>query len=166
MPVCTLPKLRLDGFAVRDPGVTPVPDNGMLSVGLEALLVSERVPPAAPADCGANTTLKLGLLWLGAKVKGRFKPFTANPLLVTAACVMVTLEPPELVRVSVRVWLLPVCTLLKLSAVGVDDSEPGPVPEPESGTFRVEFEALLANAMLPLAAPAASGAKVTLKLVL
>ena len=103
MPVCTFPKLRLDGFAVRVPGATPVPERAMLSVGLEALLVREREPLAAPADCGANTTLKLGLLWPGAKVKGRFKPFMVNPLPVTAACVMVTLEPPELVRVSARV---------------------------------------------------------------
>jgi hypothetical protein len=56
-----LPKLRLDGFAVRVPGVVPVPDRGMLSVGLEALLVMERLPLATPADCGAKTTLKLGL---------------------------------------------------------------------------------------------------------
>jgi len=103
LPVCTLPKLRPDGFAVRLPGVTPVPDRGMLSVGLEPLLVRERVPLAAPVDCGANTTLKLGLLWPGAKVKGRFKPFTVNPEPVTAACVMLTLEPPELVRVAARV---------------------------------------------------------------
>ena len=40
------------------------------------------------------------------------------------------------------------------------------MPEPESGRFRVELEALLANVMLPLAAPAACGTKVTLKLVL
>ena len=101
-PVCTLPKLRLDGFAVRAPCVTPVPDKGILSVGLEALLLREREPLAAPADCGAKTTLKLGLLCPGAKVKGKFKPFTVNPLPVTVACVMVTLEPPELLRVSAR----------------------------------------------------------------
>jgi len=103
LPVCTLPKLRLDGFAASTPPVTPVPDKGILSVGLEALLVRERVPLAAPADCGAKTTLKLGLLWPGAKVKGRFKPFTVNPLPVTAACVTVTLEPPELVTVPAKV---------------------------------------------------------------
>jgi len=98
-----LPKLRLDGFAASAPPVTPVPDKGILSVGLEALLVRERVPLAAPADCGAKTTLKFELLWPGAKVKGRFKPFTVNPEPVTAACVMLTLEPPELVRVAARV---------------------------------------------------------------
>jgi hypothetical protein len=47
--------------------------------------------------------LKLELVWPGAKVKGRFKPFKVNPEPVTAACVTVTLEPPELVRVSARV---------------------------------------------------------------
>ena len=102
LPVCTLPKLRLDGFAVRFPGATPVPEREMLSVGLDALLLRERDPLAARADCGAKTTLKLGLLWPGAKVKGRFKPFMVNPLPVTTACVMVTLEPPELVRVSAK----------------------------------------------------------------
>ena len=79
-----------------------MPEREMLSVGLEAVLVRERELLAAPADCGANTTLKLGLLWPGAKVKGRFKPFTVNPLPATTACVTVTLEPPELVRVSTR----------------------------------------------------------------
>ena len=103
MLTCTLPKLRLDGFAESAPGVTPVPDRGILSVGLEALLVRERVPFAAPADCGAKTTLKLGLLWPGAKVKGKFKPFRVNRLPVTAACVTVTLEPPELVTVPAKV---------------------------------------------------------------
>jgi len=80
-----------------------VPQREMLSAGFKALLVRERVPLDAPTDCGANITLKLGLLWPGAKVKGRFKPFTVNPEPVTAACVMLTLEPPELVRVSVKV---------------------------------------------------------------
>jgi len=61
---------------------------------------------------------------------------------------------------------LPVCTLPKLSPAGIGDSELGAMPEPDSGRFSVELEALLANAMLPLAAPAACGAKMTLKLVL
>ena len=103
MLTCTLPKLRLDGFAERVPGATPVPEREMLSVGFKALLVRERDPLDAPADCGANTTLKLGLLWPGAKVKGKFKPFTVNPPPVTAACVIVTLEPPELVTVPAKV---------------------------------------------------------------
>jgi len=79
-----------------------VPQREMLSAGFKALLVRERVPLDAPTDCGANITLKLGLLWPGAKVKGKFKPFTLNPLPVTAACVIVTLEPPELVTVPAR----------------------------------------------------------------
>ena len=80
-----------------------MPEKEMLSVGFKALLVREKYPLDAPVDCGANTTLKLGLLWPGAKVKGRFKPFTVNPLPVTAACVIVTLEPPELVTVPANV---------------------------------------------------------------
>ena len=92
-------------MAVRAPAITPVPESGIFSVGLEALLVMARLPLTTLADCGANTTLKLGLLWPGLKVNGRLKPLMLNPAPVAAACVMVKLVPPELVRVSVRVLL-------------------------------------------------------------
>jgi hypothetical protein len=79
---------------------------------------------------------------------------------------MVTLEPPELVNVSDRVWLLPTCTLPKLRLVAVAVSAPGVVPVPVSGTFNVGFDALLVTARLPLADPPAVGVNVTLKLTL
>ena len=103
-----MPKFRLVGFALTSPGVTPVPETRTFSVGLEALLVMTRLPLTPPADCGANTTLKLGLLWPGPKVKGRLKPLMLYPAPVVVACVTVKLEPPELVSVSVKVLLLPV----------------------------------------------------------
>ena len=79
---------------------------------------------------------------------------------------MVTLEPPELVKVSDRVRLLPTCTLPKLRLIAVAVSDPGVTPVPESGTAMVGFEALLVMDRLPLADPPVVGANFTLKLVL
>ena len=79
---------------------------------------------------------------------------------------MVTLEPPELVRVSDSVWLLPTCTLPKLRLVAVAVSDPGVTPVPESGTLNVGFDALLVMARLPGADPPVVGVNFTLKVVL
>ena len=49
-PTCTLPKLKLAGLAVRDPGVAPVPDSGTLTVGSEASLRIETLPLTCPLD--------------------------------------------------------------------------------------------------------------------
>ena len=79
---------------------------------------------------------------------------------------MITLEPPELVRVSESVWLLPTCTLPKLRPVAVAVSAPGVTPEPDSGMPRVGFDALLVMARLPGADPPVVGVKVTLNVTL
>ena len=79
---------------------------------------------------------------------------------------MVTLEPPELVRVSESVWLLPSCTLPKLRLVAVAVSDPGVTPVPESDTFNVGFDALLVMERLPLADPPVVGVNFTLKVAL
>lgn len=83
--------------------VAPAPESATLSVGLEASLVIARVPLNDPVDCGANTMLKLGLLWSGPKVKGRLSPLMLNPAPVVVAPVTITLDPPELTSVSVSV---------------------------------------------------------------
>src|SRR5271169_2508976 len=79
---------------------------------------------------------------------------------------MVTLEPPELVRVSGRLWLLLTCTLPKLNEVEFAVSDPCVTPLPESATAKVGFDALLAIEILPVVDVAAWGAKATLKLTL
>jgi hypothetical protein len=79
---------------------------------------------------------------------------------------MVTLDPPELVSVSDKVWLLPTCTLPKLRLVAVAVSDPGASPDPESGIPRLGLDALLVTARLPLDDPADVGVKVTLKVAL
>ena len=77
-PTVTVPKLRLVGFAPRVPGVTPVPDKGMVSVGFEALDVIVMLPLALPADDGANETLKVALC-PAFSVTGVVIPLKLNP---------------------------------------------------------------------------------------
>jgi hypothetical protein len=50
LPTWTFPKFKLGALAAKDPGVTAVPVTGTVSVGLEALLVMERLKLSAPAD--------------------------------------------------------------------------------------------------------------------
>src|SRR5579863_110242 len=165
LPIVTFPKLKLRALAVSNPGVTAVPARGITSVGFGALLVIERLPLAAPADCGANCRLKL-VLWPAPRVKGKIKPFTLKPEPERVPCVIVTPEPPVLVRISAAVWLLPTWTVPKLMLEGFAVSEPVARPVPESGRLREASEAVLTNATLPLTAPAACGANATLKFVL
>ena len=83
LPTVTLPKLRLVGLAPSVPGVTPVPDKGMVSVGLDALDVMVMFPVVLPADDGANETVKVALC-PAVKVTGVVIPVKLNPLPLTA----------------------------------------------------------------------------------
>ena len=58
----------------------------------------------------------------GSQLVGKVKPLRLNPEPVVLAAEIVTLIPPELVRVSVRDALLPVVTLPNPRFVGVDVS--------------------------------------------
>jgi hypothetical protein len=107
LPVCTLAKLTVEGLAVSDPAVTPVPESPTARDEFDALLTRARLPLAAPLAWGANATLKL-VLCPAARVKGKPIPLKLNPEPVAEAWVMVTLDPPEFVRVSDAVWLMPV----------------------------------------------------------
>ena len=68
--------------------------------------------------------------------------------------------------VSVWLWLVPSCTFPKLKLVGFPVRVPAVAAVPLSATLREGFEAFEVIATLPLALPAAAGAKVTLKEVL
>jgi hypothetical protein len=162
LPTCTVPKLT--GPALRDPGATPTPDRGMVSVDAGLLVVIARFTLLLPAAWGENTTLN-EVLAPAARVSGRLRPRTVYPAPV-ADWVRVMLEPPELAKVSGKLWLLPFCTLpkLRLGALGV--SPPAVSAVPETGAVSVGFEALLAIARLKLSIPAACGANITLKAVL
>jgi hypothetical protein len=58
LPIRTLPKLMLEGFADSTPCV-PVPLSAMERVGLVAFVEIAIVPEAAPAAVGANVAVKL-----------------------------------------------------------------------------------------------------------
>jgi hypothetical protein len=136
VPVCTEPKLKLALCALNVPvGVAvPVPANVKLKELFEALLVMASAPADEPVACGAYVTLKLALA-PAAIVAGSVIPPTENPLPVAATLDTVTLEPVELLRVSVRLAVLPVCTLPKLKFPGAAENCPTAIPVPESGTL-------------------------------
>jgi hypothetical protein len=165
LPTITLPKLRLVGFELRTPGVTPVPDNGMARVGLEAFEVIVMLPLTVPADPGANVTVKVAL-WPAVSVAGVVMPLRVKPAPLVATWEIVTLEPPVLVIVSDKDCLLPTVTLPKLRLVGFEPSAPAATPAPDNGTLRVGVGAFEVIVTLPLAFAADCGANVTLKLVL
>jgi hypothetical protein len=79
LPTVTLPKLRLEGLEPSVPGVTAVPDSGMVRVGLEAFEVIVTLPVTLPADGGANVTLKLALC-PAASVIGAVIPLNVKPV--------------------------------------------------------------------------------------
>ena len=142
-----------------------MPARETVRVELEASEITEMLPLALPGEVGAKTVPKVKLC-PGIKVRGRFKPVMLNPEPVMLAWEMVTLEPPELVRVSDRVELLPTCRLPKLMLEGLALSAPAVAPAPESETRSVEFDALLVTERYPLAAPPDWGANITLKVTL
>lgn len=82
LPVFTLPKLRLVGFALRAPAATPVPDKDIVSVGLGASEVIVTVPLAFPLALGAKVTVKL-VLCEAASVSGVVAPVREKPAPLT-----------------------------------------------------------------------------------
>ena len=106
LPTWTLPNARLVGLAVNVPGVTPVPESGMLKLGFEPFEVMLTLPLAAPLVVGAKSTVN-DVLWPAVNVKGRASPLKLNPAPLAEAAEMVRLVPPEFVSVSDRLELLP-----------------------------------------------------------
>src|ERR1700687_1896122 len=106
----TLPNTRLVGWAPRVPGVTPVPESGMLKLGFEPFEVMLTLPLAAPLAVGLKSTVN-EVLWPEVNVKGKDRPFRLNPLPLAVAAEIVRLDPPVLVSVSDKFVLLPTWTL-------------------------------------------------------
>jgi hypothetical protein len=75
-------------------------------------------PLTLPADCGANTTLKVTLA-PGLSTSEGFSPLMLNPAPATVACEIVTLVPPVFVIVSVKVELAPTRTFAKFRLLAV-----------------------------------------------
>ena len=70
-----------------------------------------------------------------------------------------TLEPPVLVTVSDRDWLLPTVTFPKLRLVGFDPSVPCVTPVPVTGMVSVGLDAVEVMVTLPLTLAADVGAE-------
>ena len=98
-PTCTLPKLKLDGVATRDPGAVPDPESGTVSVGLEASLVIDKLPLFDPLDWGENVMLNV-LLCPADRVTGMLRLPMEYPAPVTVAWLIVAGDPPEFVTVA------------------------------------------------------------------
>jgi hypothetical protein len=80
LPTTTLPRARVVGLTVSCPAAAvPVPDNGMVRVGLDAFEVMVTLPLALAADSGANLTLKVAL-WPAVRVTGTVIPLRLNPV--------------------------------------------------------------------------------------
>jgi hypothetical protein len=80
VPTTTLPRASVVGLTVSCPAAAvPVPDNGTVSVGLEAFEVIVTLPLALPADAGANETVKLALCPV-VNVTGAVIPLRLNPV--------------------------------------------------------------------------------------
>lgn len=79
LPTVTLPKLTALGFDPKSPSASPVPDNGTVSVELEALEVTVTLPLTLAADCGANVAVNV-VLWPAASVIGVGIPMRLNPV--------------------------------------------------------------------------------------
>lgn len=99
LPTCTLGNASEVGFAESNPGVTPVPESGMLSGELGASETMLNAPLAAPALAGVKIAVKV-TLWLTARVTGGVRPAMEKPVPLADACEMVTVDPVALVKVS------------------------------------------------------------------
>ena len=90
------------------------------------------------------------------------RPLKEKPDPLGTTCVMLTVEPPVLVRVSVLLLLLPTWTLPNARLDGFGDNRPGvsPMPEKLSTTLLFCPKHVVAKETLPLKLPAPGGAKV------
>lgn len=108
-------------MAASVPGVTPVPESGMLRLGFAPFEVMLTLPLAAPLAVGANSTVK-DVLCPAFSVTGTVSPLRLKPLPLALAAEMVRVVPPEFVSVSESDFELPTCTLPKLKLEGFGES--------------------------------------------
>ena len=88
----------------------PVPDKAIAAGEPGALLTTEILPLAAPADAGAKVAVNDALL-PALMLIGIVAPLMLKPVPEAVACVTVRVALPELVKVIVWGALLPTATL-------------------------------------------------------
>ena len=124
------------------------------------LLENVSVPDAAPVVVGSNCT------WIvtamdGFRVTGNVAPVNVNPVPVMLAPLTVTGAVPDEVRVTGWLTVVPTGSLPKLTLLAFSVNC-GVVPVPVRLTVLVlPFDELLEMVIVPLAAPATVGSKVT-----
>ena len=165
LPICTFPKLRLAGDALRVcVAAVPVPATLIVSCAGEPFVVSVIDPLDEVADVGVNTALKFRVP-PAATVLDVLIPETLKPDPVTLTCEKVSVAVPVFVSVITLELLLPTTTLPKLTLVGL--TEPRACrPVPLSAIVAGDPEALLVMEIVPVALPSDVGAKVTENVVL
>jgi hypothetical protein len=157
LPVVTFPNATLPGLAINvELVVTPVPT--MLTTWGEpgALSVKVMLPVPAPADVGANCALKERLC-PAVKVVGRESPLIPKPVPATVARLIVRLELPLFISLTLWVPLCPTTTFPNVKADGVI-AKPVCVAVPVMEITSGELEASLTIVKLPVTAPADVGA--------
>ena len=159
-PFTTLPKLKLVGDTLR-PAWAAVPLNAMVSVGLEASLLTVTEPVWLPAVVGSNFAVSVAVCD-AFSVAGVVNPLTEKAVPLAAMLEIFTAAFPVLVMAICLIVLLPVATVPKLTLVGFADSCPTAEvePVPLNGTVMVAlFGSLLVIARLPLTLPEVVGEK-------
>ena len=157
-PRVTVPNAKLLGLDVIAPAVAPVPDNGMVRLGLDASDVMVMSPLTDPEAIGANVKVKL-MLCPALRVMGVLTPPSVKPDPLTDTCEIVMLDGLELVTVSESDCVLPTVTLPKFKLVGFEPREPAAIPLPVSEIVAVLFVASLVMVLVALKAAAAFGVK-------
>jgi hypothetical protein len=114
------------------------------------------LPVAAPADVGANCVLKERLC-PAVKVVGKESPLIPKPVPATVARLIVRLELPLFVSLTLCVPLCPTTTFPNVNADGVI-AIPVCVPVPVMEITSGELVASLTIVKLPVTAPADVGA--------
>jgi hypothetical protein len=106
VPTVTLPKVKAVGLDVSWPAEMPVPDRAMVRKEFEAFETTLIPPLVLPPALGVKKTVNVTLCPLF-RLNGRLKPLRLNPAPVTTAWEIVTVDLPELVKVSYCPCLLP-----------------------------------------------------------
>jgi hypothetical protein len=112
LPICTLPKVKLDFVGLKAPGAptTPLPLSATLVGLFAASLEMATFPLTLPEALGEKTILNV-TLWPTATVTGRAGWVSENSFALNTALVTVTAVAPVLLAAAVRVLLLPTVTL-------------------------------------------------------
>ncbi len=105
-PTVTLPKFKVVALEVSWPAEMPVPDKAIVRGEFEAFENTEIPPLETLLAFGLKSTVNVTLCPL-LRLIGKFKPLTPNPAPVAVACEIVTVELPELVKVSYCAFVLP-----------------------------------------------------------